>query len=66
MERHHEPERGFGRDGLSGLVDRNRAMRARDVSRPSADDLAAARRDAEETIARLEGAPALSPSDAPG
>jgi len=38
-ERHTEPDRGFGRDGISGLVDANRALRARDVSRPGSEEL---------------------------
>ena len=43
-ERHTEPDRGFGRDGISGLVDANRALRARDVSRPGPEELEAADR----------------------
>ncbi len=39
---HHDPRdlwpRDFGRDGVSGLVSTARAMRARDVSRPDAED----------------------------
>lgn len=36
--------REFGRDGISGLVTGDRAVRAREVSRPGpADELAAAR-----------------------
>ncbi len=34
--------REFGRDGVSGIVTRDRAMRAREVSRPSQEDLDAA------------------------
>ncbi|HOC12306.1 MAG TPA: hypothetical protein PLL50_10125 [Propionicimonas sp.] len=49
--RHPEPDRGFGRDGVSGLVDPARAMRARDVSRPTAADLAAAEQTAEALLA---------------
>jgi hypothetical protein len=30
--------RDFGRDGVSGLLTRDRAMRARDVSRPDDED----------------------------
>ena len=41
--------RDFGRDGVSGLVDHDRAMRARDVSRPSAEQVV----DAEQAVARL-------------
>lgn len=36
-------QRGFGRDGITGLVTPDSAMRARDVSRPSSADLAAAK-----------------------
>jgi hypothetical protein len=53
-ERHPELERGFGRDGISGLVDANRAMRARDVSRPDPSDLAAAVQAAATALARLD------------
>lgn len=38
-----EGERSFGRDGVSGLVSRDRALRARAVSRPTPDDIDAAR-----------------------
>ncbi len=41
--------RDFGRDGVSGLVDHDRAMRARDVSRPGVDQVI----DAEQAVARL-------------
>lgn len=41
--------RDFGRDGVSGLVTLDRALRARDVSRPDADD----ERDALEALAGL-------------
>lgn len=47
----HRP-REFGRDGISGLVTNERAMRARDVSRPRLEDEAAAERRATEAIAR--------------
>ena len=53
-ERHLELDRGFGRDGISGLLNPNRAMRARDVSRPSPDDLRAARYAAEAAVPRSE------------
>jgi hypothetical protein len=53
-ERHTEPDRGFGRDGISGLVDANRALRARDVSRPGPEELEAAERVVAATLARLE------------
>lgn len=53
-ERHTELERGFGRDGISGLVDANRALRARDVSRPDPADLAAAEQAAAAALARLD------------
>jgi hypothetical protein len=53
-ERHTEPDRGFGRDGISGLVDANRALRARDVSRPRPEELEAADRVVAAALARLE------------
>lgn len=52
--RHPEPERAFGRDGISGLVDAHRAQRARDVSRPDAADLAAGEAAADAALARLD------------
>ncbi|QLQ16227.1 MAG: hypothetical protein HZY73_11845 [Micropruina sp.] len=42
-DRHGDFDRGFGRDGISGLVTPDRATRAREVSKPSAEDLAEAR-----------------------
>lgn len=51
-QRHPEAERPFGRDGISGLLDASRALRAREVSRPGPDDLAAAEASAEAAIAR--------------
>lgn len=53
-QRHSEPDRGFGRDGISGLVDPLRAVRAREVSRPTEDDLRAAEEAAKAAIARLD------------
>ncbi|MDO5683531.1 MAG: hypothetical protein Q4G46_11985 [Propionibacteriaceae bacterium] len=54
--RHPEPSvhREFGRDGVSGLVTPARALRAREVSRPSAEDLAEAERTADRLLARLD------------
>jgi hypothetical protein len=53
-ERHSEPDRGFGHDGISGLVDANRALRARDVSRPRPADQAAGEKAVATALARLE------------
>ena len=53
-ERHTEPERVFGRDGISGLVDANRALRARDVSRPRPEELEATDQVVAAALARLE------------
>ncbi len=47
--------REFGRDGVSGLVTLDRAMRARDVSRPSEQDFADAHAIVEQLIARADG-----------
>lgn len=44
--------REFGRDGVSGMVDRDRALRARRVSQPSEDDVRNAERVVEDLIAR--------------
>lgn len=43
----------FGRDGTSGLVDHDRALRAREVSRPTPEDEAAAVAGAEAMLRRL-------------
>ena len=53
-ERHTEPDRAFGRDGVSGLVDANRALRARDVSRPDPAEQAAGEQAVADALARLE------------
>lgn len=47
--------RDFGRDGVSGLVDGDRAMRARDVSRPRPSDDQAAEAALPDLLARVEG-----------
>lgn len=47
----------FGRDGISGLVTADRAMRARDVSRPTAADTAAAQDAVAAMLARASGLP---------
>jgi hypothetical protein len=47
--------RDFGRDGASGLVTLDRAMRARDVSRPDADDERMADEVIDELLARVDG-----------
>lgn len=55
---HRTPEGGrreFGRDGISGMVTPDRAVRAREVSRPSAADLEAAEQAAAAMVARARG-----------
>lgn len=47
-----EPEQRLGRDGVSGLVSVGRALRARDVSRPTAEDIAEAAKVAAEVVRR--------------
>ena len=47
--------RDFGRDGASGLVTLDRAMRARDVSRPDLEDEQVADEVIEELLARIDG-----------
>jgi hypothetical protein len=47
--------RDFGRDGVSGLVNLDRALRARDVSRPDADDEREAVEILQELLARVDG-----------
>ena len=47
--------RDFGRDGASGLVTLDRAMRARDVSHPDLEDEQVADEVIEELLARIDG-----------
>ena len=47
--------RDFGRDGVSGLVTLDRALRARDVSRPGAEDEAVAHEVLADLMARVDG-----------
>jgi len=47
-----EPEQRLGRDGVSGMVSVGRALRARDVSRPTAEDVAEAAKVAAEVVRR--------------
>lgn len=47
--------RDFGRDGVSGLLTLDRAMRARDVSRPDDDDEQLALDVLEQLLARVDG-----------
>ncbi len=47
-----ESEQHLGRDGVSGLVSPSRAMRARDVSRPTPEELASAAKVAAEVVRR--------------
>lgn len=47
--------REFGRDGVSGLVGVDRAMRARDVSAPRPEDEAAAELVLADLLARVDG-----------
>ena len=47
--------RDFGRDGVSGLVTLDRALRARDVSRPDAEDEALALDVLADLMARVDG-----------
>jgi len=55
--------RDFGRDGVSGLATLDRAMRARDVSRPDADDERVALEVLADLLARVDGRrPSRSPA----
>ncbi len=47
--------RDFGRDGVSGLVSLDRALRGRDVSRPSAADEQMATEVLASLLARVDG-----------
>ncbi|MDO4717131.1 MAG: hypothetical protein Q4B08_06140 [Propionibacteriaceae bacterium] len=53
-ERPAQP-REFGRDGVSGMVSRDRAIRAREVSKPSPTDFSAAHNTIDQLIARAQG-----------
>jgi hypothetical protein len=55
------PGRDFGRDGVSGLVSIDRAMRARDVSRPGQAEEEFALQIVDSLIARAEGRPQRAP-----
>ncbi|WP_420174837.1 hypothetical protein [Luteococcus sp. OSA5] len=47
--------REFGRDGTTGLVTHDRALRAREASRPTQGDRAEAREVVEKLLARATG-----------
>lgn len=47
--------RDFGRDGVSGILTMDRAMRARDVSRPLDEDEQLALEVLEKLLARVDG-----------
>lgn len=47
--------RDFGRDGVSGLVTLDRAMRSRDVSRPDSEDERMASDVLAQLLARVDG-----------
>ena len=61
---HGEPRelwpRDFGRDGASGMVTLDRAMRARDVSQPTDEDELEAASVVESLLARIDGRRARS------
>jgi hypothetical protein len=52
--------RDFGRDGASGMVTLDRAMRARDVSQPTVEDELEAASVVESLLARIDGRRARS------
>ena len=55
--------RDFGRDGVSGLVTVDRAMRARDVSRPDLEDEQVAEEVIDELLARIDGRRSPTPGN---
>jgi hypothetical protein len=57
--------REFGRDGVSGLVTLDRALRARDVSRPTAEDERMAAEVLGDLLARVDGRRATGSSRTP-
>lgn len=58
--------RDFGRDGVSGLVTLDRAMRARDVSRADEEDEREALAALDELLARVDGRRAIGVGRRPG
>jgi hypothetical protein len=54
--------RDFGRDGVSGLVTLDRALRARDVSRPGAEDERLALDVLADLLARVDGRRSRTPA----
>ena len=48
-------KREFGRDGITGLVHGDRALRAREVSQPTAQDMTEAEKVVEQLINRAKG-----------
>lgn len=50
-----QPPREFGRDGISGMVNRDRSIRAREVSQPSQSDYAGAEQILPRLLARAQG-----------
>jgi hypothetical protein len=52
---HETREREFGHDGVSGLLSDARALRAREVARPSAADRTAVEGIVADLLARVEG-----------
>lgn len=57
--------RDFGRDGVSGLVTLDRALRARDVSRPGVEDELWASEVLADLLARVDGRRASPPRGRP-
>lgn len=51
----NEDRRDVGRDGVSGLLSRARALRAREVSRPRDEDVDAAEAVLPSLLARAQG-----------
>ena len=54
--------REFGRDGISGMVTLDRALRARDVSRPGAEDEKLALDVLADLLARVDGRRSRTPA----
>lgn len=52
---HQGSRREFGRDGTTGLVSPDRAVRAREVSRPGPDEKRAAQDVVRQLVARAQG-----------
>ncbi|MCT1459760.1 hypothetical protein M3G03_09450 [Aestuariimicrobium sp. p3-SID1156] len=55
QQHHDHPRREFGRDGISGLLDWDRGVRGREVSKPKPEDRTQAEAVLDALVARARG-----------